>query len=419
MKKIIHLFCIAVSLIACSGQKQVGEYPIIDVVSSVENYKRVYCSDYFSSMELIPLETSDNCIVAGYTRHIGCMILLNNDFIFMEGEKNLYAFDRTGKFLNPVGQIGQGPDEYLYLTDYYFNTDGSTIFINAGDSRRILEYDFNGKYIQSVSIPVVEGIPLTECSYIGNNLFVGQITNSTGKIKNKYCLFDRNGDTVKCFPNYIFFDRVGDYWTGFDRALCPMLIDDHVYVKDYYNDTIYTLVDYTLRPAYVLGLGKYSFFKEAMEGGVPSLYSKVFILQYILGTPNYFFYSIGVPHLFSRPKVKPIFNQWQNKFVTADHEVCGIYDIAANTNILLDTDTYHQRGIINDLNGGLPFFPRYYAGDGVVVDYWTAAEMKEMLTDEYFAAQTITDQAGHQKLKEILINLKDDDNPVIVVAKLK
>jgi hypothetical protein len=45
--------------------------------------------------------------------------------------------------------------------------------------------------------------------------------------------------------------------------------------------------------------------------------------------------------------------------------------------------------------------------------------MKEMLTDEYFATQTIKDQAGHQKLKEILLNLKEDDNPVVVVAKLK
>jgi len=76
-------------------------------------------------------------------------------------------------------------------------------------------------------------------------------------------------------------------------------------------------------------------------------------------------------------------------------------------------------GIINDINGGLPFIPRYYAGNGVVVDVWNAENMKEMLTDEYFASQTIKNQESYQNLKSLLKNLKDDDNPVVVVAKLK
>ena len=76
-------------------------------------------------------------------------------------------------------------------------------------------------------------------------------------------------------------------------------------------------------------------------------------------------------------------------------------------------------GIINDIIGGLPFFPRYYAGNNVVVDVWNVENMKEMLTDEYFEKQTIKDKEGHEKLKALLNNLKEDDNPVVVVAKLK
>jgi len=84
--------------------------------------------------------------------------------------------------------------------------------------------------------------------------------------------------------------------------------------------------------------------------------------------------------------------------------------------------------MINDLNGGLPFFPRYYAGKDVVgahlcvrpyIDVWNVEDMKGMLTEEYFAKQTIKDPQAHQKLKEVLKNLRDDDNPVVVVAKLK
>lgn len=45
--------------------------------------------------------------------------------------------------------------------------------------------------------------------------------------------------------------------------------------------------------------------------------------------------------------------------------------------------------------------------------------MKEMLTEEYFSTQTIKDKEAHQKLRELLKNLKEDDNPVVVIAKLK
>ena len=421
MKKIIYLFCVTINLLACSSQKQVGEYPVIDILSSVENYKHVYFSDYFSSMELIPLETSDDCLVTVYPRISEGGILINNDFIFMMGENSLYAFDVTGKFLNPIGQMGQGPEEYVSLTsNNYFNTDESTIFVADGGTRRILEYDLGGKFIQTTPTPAVEGFPLSPSFYVGGNLFVGHIFNPGGKKVNKYCLFDRNGDIVEYFPNHFFFDRTVNFFTNFDGAFNPMLVDDRIYLKEHYNDTIYTLTHSMLKPTFIFGFGKYAISKEDM--GIPTSVgwtSKKITLKYLLGTPNYFFYSILVPDLFSRPKAKPIFYPTINKFLEDDSEVYGIYDIAANTNILLNTDAHRQKGIINDINGGLPFFPRYYAGNGIVVDYWTAENMKEILNDEYFATQTIKDQAGHQKLKEILKNMKDDDNPVVVIAKLK
>ena len=53
------------------------------------------------------------------------------------------------------------------------------------------------------------------------------------------------------------------------------------------------------------------------------------------------------------------------------------------------------------------------------IDVWNVEDMKGMLTEEYFAKQTIKDPLAHQKLKEVLKNLREDDNPVVVVAKLK
>ena len=50
---------------------------------------------------------------------------------------------------------------------------------------------------------------------------------------------------------------------------------------------------------------------------------------------------------------------------------------------------------------------------------YQAGKMKEYLTEEYFASREIKNPQAHQKLRELLKTLIEDDNPVIVVAKMK
>ena len=176
-----------------------------------------------------------------------------------------------------------------------------------------------------------------------------------------------------------------------------------------------------MQPAYVFGLGKYSYpieYFETLNHQQP-FPLEAFIIQRLVGMPKFFFYQFRFPNSFSKPKSRQVYNPVLNGYGATDAIVYGLYDIEQQTNILLDTDSYLQKGFINDINGGLSFVPRYYAGDGIVVDVWNAEDMKEILTDEYFASQKIKDSQAYQKLKEILQNLKEDDNPVVVMARLK
>ncbi len=167
----------------------------------MDKYQRVYCSEYFSSIELIPLETREDCLLDLFSAP---QVKLKDDLIFMHGNGRFYAFNRSGKFLNQIGGKGQGPGEYMFPTSYFLNIDKPNIYVeNYGE---ILEYDFNGDYIRSVQTPEIELIKVSKCSYVNHDLFIGQITNN-GKNQYKYCLFSQNGDSVKCFPNYTFFNR--------------------------------------------------------------------------------------------------------------------------------------------------------------------------------------------------------------------
>ena len=426
MKRILFFLFASFCLSACSDKKQAENYPVIDVVGCIGKYQKVYCSDLFSSIELIPLETRDECLldVPGYLFSSG--VIMNNDLILVSYTSNnddkLYSFDRTGKFLKQIGRRGQGPGEYHSFFSFSFSSDNSSIYLFCANSK-ILEFDVNGKFIHSLTIPKIEGKELGRSSYAGNNLFVGH-RQYTGENKYNYCLYDRDGNIAKCFPNHIFFNRVDKRRSiSYDFTLYPVRVDDRMYLKEYVNDTIYCLINSFMQPAFVFELGKYHYPKEFLElpTSIPEVLKNVILTRFLIGTPNYFFYVLSIPDILPVPKIQPVLMLGSGNYKTRERDVFGIYNIEDNTNILLDINEnlLSEKGIINDMNGGLSFFPRYYAGNNVVVDLWDAEKMKETLTDDYFASKTIKDPDAHQKLKEILKNLKFDDNPVVVVAKLK
>ena len=441
MKKVFLIFFIIVNLTNCSDNNVVrhkgfsSEYPLIDVGSISGKYQRVYCSDYFSSIELIPLETNDNSIIG--IRLLDNLVLVNDSLIFVISEhhtgnivyswmpRDLLVFDRSGNFLNQIGRIGQGPRDYLGIQNVYLNIEKPTIFID--DQLSIIEYDFAGKFIDSFRKPNTLGIMTDHSNFVGENLFFGSIGYYATR-GNNYFLFDRTGTVIKSFPDYYLLDSddARNVWTNKSRSF---RIDENLYIKDSgINDTIYIVENMSLNPLYVFDFGKYKYplgdinkegRKKIRNVDPADAHKRYFRNGLIVGTPKYFFYRLFVPQSLPTPKLRPEINGVGVLVPPTGSDILAIFDRVKNTNILLDTDQHLQKGLINDINGGLSFIPRYYTGNNEVVDVWRADDMKEMLTEEYFATQTIKDNQEYEKLRELLKNLKEDDNPVIVIAKLK
>jgi hypothetical protein len=425
---------------SCTDRKAVksvgfdGIYPVIDVGSIAGKYQRVYCSDYFSSIELIPLETNNKALIG--IRTLDRIALINDSLIFVLSElrtdniffqwnpRNLFVFDRSGKFLNQIGRIGQGPGEFVGIQTAYLNPEKQTVYVD--DNRKIFEYDFSGKFIGSFRKPNTPSNKRVTTNYVGDNLFIGSISYSYNE-KYRYFLFDQTGEIVKTFPDRYILDFDATINDPYLDNLRPFRIDENVYLKDCgINDTVYLIDNFDLKPAYVFNFGKYKYPSGGMneegqikiEDYLDEASRRYFRIIDIVGTPKYFFYELIIPRSFpaleSRLEMSP-----NGQLDRSYYRVYGIFDIAKNTNILLDMDRHQQQGIINDINGGLSFIPRYYAGNDEIVDIWRADDMKEFLTDDFFATQTIKDEQAHQKLRDLLRKMKEDDNPVIVIAKMK
>jgi len=84
MFRVIFLLLSVCHLTGCSEKKTANrtqsKYPVIEICDNVGKYQKVYCSDYFSSLELIPLETNDNSIIG--LKMLDNTVLVNDSLIF-------------------------------------------------------------------------------------------------------------------------------------------------------------------------------------------------------------------------------------------------------------------------------------------------------------------------------------------------
>ena len=425
---IVLIACIL--LVGCrqNNIKETDGLAVIDVVNNLGKYHEIPVSEFVSELEYIPLETGDDCLIGEHIRDLA----VTSTHIFVRDETNCYAFDRDGRFITQIGRVGQGPGEYQFISGLSVDEKNQSLYIET--FRTILEYSFDGVFHQSIPIPKnMMGSPLGDISFVRDNLFIGHVPNYSGNEMFNFLLFDNSGEVVKSFDNHVKLDRAKPmYFFAADAAMQPFRLSGNMYVKENSNDTLYCLNEQNdLVPHYVFDLGKYVFSKEKREEESRSRSNLNGVIEVpctfipgMISIPHYLFFSITAHELptnipFPKKRVRLTVVPPGAQRIVA-HPVVGIYDIVNQKTRFLDTDPVSMlHGLINDLDGGLSFWPRYATSDNELIEIRQAFEMKEILTEEYFAAHKFKNPQAHQKLNELLKNLDWEDNPVLVIGKLK
>ena len=113
MKNTFILFLIALSFV-CSSCNRTPSVEEPDVLKVELKETPVSVSDFFSKVEVIPLETSDSCLLARILR-----VRVSGDTTYILTQDyptfrhiTLMAFDKKGNYLRSIGRVGQGPGEY-------------------------------------------------------------------------------------------------------------------------------------------------------------------------------------------------------------------------------------------------------------------------------------------------------------------
>lgn len=119
----------------------------IDVAAAVEESgAMVNLSDYCSSIEYIPLETTLDAML--YQKMPYCTVIANKENIFYQSQNSLQVFSAKGKYLKMIGNIGRAKEEYTRIGDvsYYSNT----IQVNDVGANKSIIYDVSGEVLEVV-----------------------------------------------------------------------------------------------------------------------------------------------------------------------------------------------------------------------------------------------------------------------------
>jgi 6-bladed beta-propeller len=373
----------------------------INLDSEQNKEQSVLLSSIGKQLVYIPLETNPHSIIGGNPH-----FEFTADYIFVADAPygKLLQFDKTGKFIRQIGANGRGPGEYIAASSFCVDQHNEKIFIKSCWSKcTILEFGFDGKYIQSFDLPwesngflvldslgfvfevadyspsasgVIPGI--RDYSYLENNLIITDFKfNPLFKVR-RHLMRESNlgGSSIAFYyhNNELRFQQFG-------------------------VDTLYILKVNKLEPFAVFNLGKnkmdpnikFSGSNTEIEEKLREIEKKISIRR-IAENKEFLFVSLNMG--LSDSSKPTIFNKRTSQLTFLN-----------------------SNKIENDIDGGLSFWPKIVSDDSILIDYASAMEIKD--AKQSIPLDKLTESAIklHEQFLIMTDNLTETSNPVIIKLK--
>lgn len=151
--KILQIVIFVFLLVSCDYKNATNN--IVDDAKVEVSTSELEISSLIEVKNMIPLETTDSSLVGKIEK----LMKRNKQFYVKSSNQVLNVFDQNGKYLNSIGRLGTGPEEYPALLD--FDVNSKCIYILT--TGKILVYSLQGQYSKSIPLLInVSGFRLIE-----------------------------------------------------------------------------------------------------------------------------------------------------------------------------------------------------------------------------------------------------------------
>lgn len=339
-------------------------------------------TDFAVTTEYIKLETNSHNLVGRING-----LNYTEDFLFVASSHDLLMFERkTGRFIRKIGNRGKGPTEYQGFRAFEIDEPNKQIYMWDYFKKQFIVYGFKGNFVSAFGIEGFDNDNPEKFKLLADNKIIVCNNNDMGNGINSLFLLDRTGRILDSLPSKHQFKVI--FPLSLARNLnnhLTLINNNEISFKYKYSDTIYHITignKLKLNPAYVFST------KEKVKHKYSD--RKYAFLTELNETGRYLFFNHSRHFL--------------------------MYDKGKEE---LSTVAYKKRkGIENDIDGGLPFWPRYTQGN-TLATYYNTLELKENLTLEHFDQALVKNPKQKEELEKMVNSLRIDDNPVIMIVTLK
>lgn len=148
--KIILILLIILIISSCSSEKK----DIRNIRVDIDRVQKVSIFDIFSKVMVIPLETTDLSLIENLTK----VIPFRDKFYILDYLKaEILFFDESGNFLNKISDKGNGPNQYINLSDFDIDRSKDILICLSPVDNSMFEYDLSGNFLRKYKLPDTKG----------------------------------------------------------------------------------------------------------------------------------------------------------------------------------------------------------------------------------------------------------------------
>ena len=423
-------------LLGCSSNKKQepiskSGIPVINLSEDVSTVPSLLLSEAAEKLEIVPLEMTDESVLSDITE---MQVTDHNIWIDHGREFYIYRFSRSGKFLNKIGSIGQGPGEYTTYSTFLVDEDKKEVYIIA-NTNGVLAYDFEGNFKRKI-IDIQMILQLFSSpydQYILNNqkFFATQNFGLYRPIdKDSLWSFVSLGDDFqkkKFFKNPAYvgkeeqiianranMDRMVNYWMEYLTSMDTYNAQLTLKYPD--TDTIYCYDDATnqLLPQYAIFTdeekGDYEathlWFKDRKSFDYFSIFSyyptKDFV--YLIGSKGEEVYT----YCYNKKDGSVRLQKRQSAITERDVPWFSFPLRQMKRDFVLD----------NDLGGG-DFTVDSRSSGKYWIDVLDSSDNENWIDIDQIKSSTVIDESKKKELIRVLESATEDSNPILMIATLK
>lgn len=347
----------------------------------------VLLSEYVKDIRYIPLSSEIPI------KSIRAIDFYDNYIFIGAGNEGMFVYKNDGSIYKKIGNKGKGPGEYYSVNSFSIDPKNKLVYIlDAGPGAKIIVYSFDGDFKYEFSNTQLNG-KFQKIVFQDKKLYLFEIVIAGSAIYNwveidlygKVISIKRNSvsnfattTTVMINPVYHFKGGIG-YWNQ-------------------YNDTIFRIENGKNSARLFFAKGEH---RLPISNNIKL--SNYFLVKNIVESNNYIWIIA--------------FNLIKNDVIIIDKNEGS----SKLVNSIKNKDAVLS-GIINDLDEGVDIEPRSYYnsnGDEYLIDWIEAYQLKTHVASEPFKNSTPKFPEKKMELERLANNLDENDNPVLMLLKLK